>query len=257
MLDMRRWRPVAAALAVSLVAPLVVAPVTASAHTDRSAEASAWARAAKERPKSTGTRAQRLEAKDLVRASKEAAGVPYAYDRAVVQVHATKAVVQAVAPGMKQATSTVFIVDLAQRTVLAARSIQFAKQASGRIAMSIADGKTTRFRGAINPQTGRLSALPSYARVLSKAGSTRAHAVGCRAAKARTAAAGHSTQVATAAGICEWAVAALCGTGGGIGCYGACIALGLVNGPGGIGCAAVCALIASLGCTEATHKICG
>lgn len=65
---------------------------------------------------------------------------------------------------------------------------------------------------------------------------------------------GHSTQVATAAGICEWAVAALCGTGGGIGCYGACIALGLVNGPGGIGCAAVCALIASLGCTEATTK---
>ena len=56
---------------------------------------------------------------------------------------------------------------------------------------------------------------------------------------------------------CEWTVGALCGTGGGVTCYGACIALGLVSGPGGLGCAAVCAIIASLGCTAATKKICG
>lgn len=58
-------------------------------------------------------------------------------------------------------------------------------------------------------------------------------------------------------GVCEWAMGALCGTGGGVACYGACVALGLVSGPGGLGCAAVCALISSLGCTAATNKVCG
>lgn len=58
-------------------------------------------------------------------------------------------------------------------------------------------------------------------------------------------------------GVCEWAMGALCGTGGGAACYGACAALGLVSGPGGLGCAAVCALISSLGCTAATKKVCG
>lgn len=58
-------------------------------------------------------------------------------------------------------------------------------------------------------------------------------------------------------GTCEWAVGSLCGTGGSVGCYGACILLGLVSGPGGLGCAAVCGLISSLGCSAATKKICG
>lgn len=58
-------------------------------------------------------------------------------------------------------------------------------------------------------------------------------------------------------GVCEWAMSALCGTGGSAGCYGVCIALGLVSGPGVLGCAAVCGLIATLGCTAATKKVCG
>lgn len=61
----------------------------------------------------------------------------------------------------------------------------------------------------------------------------------------------------TTMGACEYGVGALCGTGGGAGCYLACAALGLVSGPGGLGCAAVCALIATLGCTAATDAICG
>ena len=58
-------------------------------------------------------------------------------------------------------------------------------------------------------------------------------------------------------GFCEWFVGALCGTGGGAGCYGICAALALTTGWGGLGCAAVCALIASLGCVGATKAICG
>lgn len=258
MVEMCRWRSLAAALAFTLVAPLLLLPATASAESSRSAAASAWARAAKERPKSSGTPAQRAEAKSVVRASHEAAGIRYAYDRAVVQVRDTKAVVQVVAPGSKQATSTVFIVDLAKSTVLAARSIQFAKASSGRIALAISDGKKTRFRGAIDSRTGKLSAAPSYAKVLTKASRTPAHGAQCPSAKsASTDADGQSPRSARAAGICEWVVGALCGTAGGIGCYGACIALGLVGGPGGPGCVAVCALIASLGCAAATHQICG
>lgn len=60
-----------------------------------------------------------------------------------------------------------------------------------------------------------------------------------------------------ALGVCEWAVGALCGTGGGVACYFVCIGLGLVSGPGGVGCAAACALVGSLGCIGATNAICG
>lgn len=58
-------------------------------------------------------------------------------------------------------------------------------------------------------------------------------------------------------GVCEWAMGSLCSTGGNVGCYGACALLGLATGPGGLGCAAVCGLIATLGCTAATKKVCG
>lgn len=60
----------------------------------------------------------------------------------------------------------------------------------------------------------------------------------------------------TTFGWCEWTVAALCGAGGGAGCYALAIGLGLTTGIGGLGLATVCALIASLGCTAATIKIC-
>lgn len=56
---------------------------------------------------------------------------------------------------------------------------------------------------------------------------------------------------------CDWAVGALCATGGGAGCYGLCLALGLVSGPSAIGCAAACALIGFLGSAAATYYICG
>jgi halocin C8-like bacteriocin domain-containing protein len=74
--------------------------------------------------------------------------------------------------------------------------------------------------------------------------------------------ASHSTRTANggqtvqAAGLCEWAVGVLCGTGGAAGCFGACTAIGIVTGPGGLGCATVCGLIAALGCVGATDVIC-
>lgn len=58
-------------------------------------------------------------------------------------------------------------------------------------------------------------------------------------------------------GVCKWAMNAICGTGGGAACYGACIGVGLASGPGGLGCAAVCRLISALGCSAATKKVCG
>ncbi|WP_211655516.1 halocin C8 precursor-like protein [Planococcus alpniumensis] len=58
------------------------------------------------------------------------------------------------------------------------------------------------------------------------------------------------------ASFCEYAVGALCGTGGGVLCYAAAGALGITTGIGGLGLAAVCALIGSVGCTAATDQIC-
>lgn len=58
-------------------------------------------------------------------------------------------------------------------------------------------------------------------------------------------------------GWCEWAVGALCGAGGGAGCYALALALGITTGIGGFSLATVCGLIGALGCTAATKKICG
>ncbi|SUM43779.1 Uncharacterised protein [Staphylococcus intermedius NCTC 11048] len=57
-------------------------------------------------------------------------------------------------------------------------------------------------------------------------------------------------------GWCEWAVGALCGTGGAGGCWAAAAALGITTGWGGFTLATICGLITSLGCTGATNYIC-
>lgn len=57
-------------------------------------------------------------------------------------------------------------------------------------------------------------------------------------------------------GWCEWAVGALCGTGGAGGCWAAAAALGITTGWGGFSLATICGLITSLGCTGATNYIC-
>ncbi|RIL26267.1 hypothetical protein BUY98_15350, partial [Staphylococcus gallinarum] len=50
-------------------------------------------------------------------------------------------------------------------------------------------------------------------------------------------------------GWCEWAVGALCGTGGAAGCWATATALGITTGWGGFSLATICGLISSLGCT--------
>ena len=57
-------------------------------------------------------------------------------------------------------------------------------------------------------------------------------------------------------GWCEWAVGALCGTGGAAGCWATATALGITTGWGGFSLATICGLISSLGCTGATNYIC-
>jgi hypothetical protein len=57
--------------------------------------------------------------------------------------------------------------------------------------------------------------------------------------------------------FCHWAMAALCGAGGGAACYGLCGIAAIVNVLGGLGCAVACGLIASLGCAGATCVVCG
>ncbi|WP_082233103.1 halocin C8 precursor-like protein [Halobacillus massiliensis] len=58
-------------------------------------------------------------------------------------------------------------------------------------------------------------------------------------------------------GFCEYAVTALCGAGGSVGCYALAGALGITSGIGGVALAAVCGMIGSLGCAAATDAICG
>jgi len=58
-------------------------------------------------------------------------------------------------------------------------------------------------------------------------------------------------------GLCEGAMAVLCGAGGGAACYGLCGITAIVNVLGGLGCAIACGLIASVGCYAATCAVCG
>ncbi|KHE72662.1 halocin C8-like domain-containing protein, partial [Halobacillus sp. BBL2006] len=58
-------------------------------------------------------------------------------------------------------------------------------------------------------------------------------------------------------GFCEYAITALCGAGGSVGCYALAGALGITSGVGGVALAAVCGMIGSLGCAAATEAICG
>ena len=57
-------------------------------------------------------------------------------------------------------------------------------------------------------------------------------------------------------GWCEWVITALCGAGGGAGCWAAASALGITTGVGGVSLAAVCSTIGALGCAGATKAIC-
>lgn len=57
--------------------------------------------------------------------------------------------------------------------------------------------------------------------------------------------------------VCSKAMSVLCGTGGGLACYGICGISAIVSRLGAVGCAAACAAITSLGCSAATDKICG
>jgi halocin C8-like bacteriocin domain-containing protein len=57
--------------------------------------------------------------------------------------------------------------------------------------------------------------------------------------------------------FCEWAMAALCGTGGGLACYLLAVSLGITTGLGGLALAVICGLIAALGCYAATIYVCG
>lgn len=61
----------------------------------------------------------------------------------------------------------------------------------------------------------------------------------------------------TTYGFCEYAIAALCGTGGGAACWAAAAGLGITTGVGGFALSTVCALISSLGCQAASDSICG
>lgn len=63
-------------------------------------------------------------------------------------------------------------------------------------------------------------------------------------------------EASTYATFCEYAISALCGTGGGVLCYAAAGALGITTGVGGVALAGVCALIGSIGCTAASDRIC-
>lgn len=56
---------------------------------------------------------------------------------------------------------------------------------------------------------------------------------------------------------CATAISILCGTGGGIYCVSACVALGVINVPAGVACGLICSTISAVGCTAATNRLCG
>ncbi len=56
--------------------------------------------------------------------------------------------------------------------------------------------------------------------------------------------------------FCTWAMAALCGIGGGAACWALAVALGIKTLGAGFGISVICGLIASLGCAGATIVVC-
>ncbi|MCC3761798.1 hypothetical protein K3N28_01755 [Glycomyces sp. TRM65418] len=213
-------------------------------------------------PDSTGTSQQQTEAKAVVADSAafaqqdESADAPFDFDEAIVNVKGDYASVAVNSLDPEHSRVSLYFVDLADDQVLWDRTMVFTPTV-GRgadphaVDITVLDQGDAVYEGTIGSD-GELTAAPEYREMTAAADSGTADAECKEAAEALAAGDDMSQQ-----GVCEWAVGALCATGGGAGCYGACIALGLVSGPGGLGCATVCSLIAFLGCQAATEAICG
>ncbi|GAB3651834.1 halocin C8-like domain-containing protein [Glycomyces tarimensis] len=220
---------------------------------------------APEPPDSTGSSHQQIEAKDTVADSaafarqQEVADAPFDFEQAVVNVKSDYASVAVNSLDPEHSRVSLYFVDLAADRVLWDRTMVFTPAAdrgadSNAVDIAVLDEGEPVYEGTVGAD-GELSAAPEYRELTTAANGAATGTADAECAEAAQAlAAGDDV---SQQGVCEWAVGALCATGGGAGCYGACVALGLVSGPGGLGCATVCSLIAFLGCQAATETICG
>lgn len=127
-------------------------------------------------------------------------------------------------------------VDLAVRENGASNLEGYVDSKSREVLLRNPDG-VPLYRGNVDPKTGTLEAAPGFGSVvIPNDGQVHTDLFGIN--------------------LCEFAVGALCSTGGGASCFGICVALGTVAGPAGLGCASICAFIAFLGCAGAVEAIC-
>lgn len=247
-----------------ILLPLVIVCLLASGT---SAQAAPIAK----KPESTGSAEQQAEAKDIVADSTEFAEqralgrASFEFDDAIVNVKGHYASVGVNSLNKEHSRVSVYFVDLKADRVVWDRTLVFTPASGGSQEQKKAEDTAVDIKAVERGEVvyagtigsdGTLDSSAKYSGLTDKANKANKTDGDCAQGQCSGTPAERPGDP-SALGFCEWAVGALCGTGGGAACYGACIALGLVSGPGGLGCAAVCALIASLGCTAATNKICG
>lgn len=174
-------------------------------------------------------------------------GARFDFKRGTIEVDGPYAVV--VVPSFAKDRSVILsmLVDVESRSLEAVRKIVVTPNAAGSARMQVIDDGAMVYSGVFDATTGEFAAGAGFEHV--DAATAEAPGTGTCALQA-----GDATIMAS--NWCVGIVTALCGTGGGIGCYLACAALGLVSGVGGLTCAGVCGLIGALGCWGAVSAIC-
>lgn len=222
-------------------------------------------------PASTGTTAQQEKARAIVLRSEQwrrsdaaltSAGSNFRHGMTITQASENRyAAVYMTWLGRVHSMSATYLVDVVGGTVVHERTVDITSDRGSRVGLAVRDNGASNlegfvdsksrevlfrspdgvplYRGNVDPKTGTLVAAPGFGSVAippPNDGQVHADLFGIN--------------------LCEFAVGALCSTGGGASCFGICVALGTVAGPAGLGCASICAFIAFLGCAGALEAIC-
>lgn len=220
---------------------------------------------------STGTSAQQEKARAIVLRSEEwrrsnaaltSAGSRFRQGLTIIQASENRyAAVYMTWLGRGHSMSATYLVDAVGGTVVHERTVDITSAGGSRAGLAVRDNGASNlegsvdsksrevlfrspdgvplYRGNVDPKTGTLVAAPGFGSVAIPPPSD-----------------GQVNTNLFGISLCEFAVGALCSTGGGASCFGVCIALGTVAGPAGLGCASICAFIAFLGCAGAVEAIC-
>lgn len=163
--------------------------------------------------------------------------------------------------GRQHAMTATYLVDLGERKVVHERRVDMTAGTDSRVNLMVMENDRANLKGYLEPQSGEVVIQGGDAGTLFKgridpSNGAITPASGYNSIPAASGDAGGVRADLFGLDLCETAVTALCGTGGGFACYGVCVGLGFVSGFAGLACAGICGLIAALGCAGAVEEIC-